>query len=88
VRGLNRDVTKLIRQASRDLEEITGLRAVAVVGWSAHDQGWKMSVELLEREAVPDTMDVLAIYDVELAADGHVLRFERTGLRHRGDTGF
>lgn len=71
---------------TQSLQEITGLRAVAVVSMSPEESGWKLGVELLERESVPDTMDVLAVYDAFLDADGRMVRFERTGLRHRGDT--
>lgn len=80
------NIPKLIRQGSQELQEITGLQAVSVVSMSPDETGWKLAVELLEREAVPDTMDVLAVYDAYLDAEGGVVRFERAYLRHRGDT--
>ena len=86
VEALKTSIPELIRQGTQSLQEITGLRAVAVVSMSPEESGWKLGVELLERESVPDTMDVLAVYDAFLDADGRMVRFERTGLRHRGDT--
>lgn len=80
-------IPRLIRKASEELRDLTGLQVVSVVSMSQGETGWRLGVELLEREAVPDTMDVLAIYDVQLNDDGGVKAFERKALRHRGDTG-
>ena len=83
----DKGIPGLIRTASDELRALTGIPVVAVVSMAPTDAGWQLGVELLEREAVPDTMDVLAIYDAQLDREGHVQSFERKALRHRGDTG-
>ena len=40
----------------------------------------------LERKAIPDTMDVLGLYEVRLDSEGTLLGFERKKLRKRGET--
>ena len=45
-----------------------------------------VSLEALERKAIPDTMDVLGLYEVRLDSDGNLLGFARKKLRKRGET--
>jgi hypothetical protein len=47
------------------------------------EDGWVVTVEVLELERVPNTMDLLATYCVELSEDGDVLGFERRRRYHR-----
>jgi hypothetical protein len=42
-----------------------------------------VTVEVLELERVPSTMDLLASYEVTLSEDGDVLGFERRRRYHR-----
>lgn len=79
-------IASLIEKGSRELQGLAGLTAVSVVSMAPSGDGWLLTAELLEREAVPDTMDVLGMYEAELDSDGSVIRFQRKGLRHRGDT--
>jgi Gas vesicle synthesis protein GvpO/Gas vesicle protein G len=46
---------------------------------------WKVSVELVERRGIPDTNDVLGLYELWLDPGGNVLRYERTHMRRRCD---
>jgi hypothetical protein len=43
--------------------------------------------EVLERQAIPATMDILGVYAVRLDNEGNLLSFERKRLRKRGETG-
>jgi Gas vesicle synthesis protein GvpO len=63
------------------------LRVSAVTAVSRADDGWRVTAELLERKAVPDTSDLLGVYDLQLDAAGNVLRYERTHMRRRADLG-
>lgn len=69
-RGQVADVT------GRDVETVSGLRRDG-------DDGWVVTVEVLELERVPSTMDLLATYAVTLSGDGDVLGFERRRRYHR-----
>lgn len=65
---------------------ITGLRPASVVGVESADGGWRLTVELIEKESIPRGMDILALYRATLDAEGEILDFERAGLRRRSDT--
>jgi Gas vesicle synthesis protein GvpO/Gas vesicle protein G len=61
------------------------LRVSAVTSVSRDEDGWKVTAELIERKGVPDTNDLLGIYDLRLDQAGNVQRYERTRMRRRGD---
>ena len=44
-----------------------------------------ITIELVERKAIPDSMDLLGIYEVTTDEDGGVRTFRRIGMRKRGD---
>ena len=69
---------KLAQLAKRELSEITGLEAEAVTSLARADDGtWKVTVELLELERVPNTDDVLGSYEAEVDEDGELLGYRR-----------
>jgi hypothetical protein len=43
-------------------------------------------LEALERKAIPDTMDVLGLYELRLDDEGNLLGLDRKKLRKRGET--
>lgn len=70
--------SKLAQRAKRELAEITGLEAEAVTSLArAEDGTWKVTVELLELERVPNTDDMLGSYEAELDEDGELLGYRR-----------
>jgi hypothetical protein len=51
------------------------------------ESGWRVSAELVERKSVPDTSDLLGVYELRLDDAGNILRYERTRMRRRCDLG-
>jgi hypothetical protein len=51
------------------------------------DDGWVVEFEVLEERRIPSSSDILALYEVELDADGELLAFRRTRRYLRGHTG-
>jgi hypothetical protein len=49
------------------------------------DEGWKIILELVERAAIPDTMDLLGVYEVRFDHEGELISYERTRIRRRCD---
>jgi hypothetical protein len=41
---------------------------------------------MIEKKSIPDSMDVLACYEVSLDGSGNIRDFSRVRLRRRGDT--
>ena len=66
------------------LDEMTGQAPEVVSGLEPADQGWLVTLELLELARVPDTTDVLGCYQVTIGADGEPVSFRRVGRYHRG----
>ncbi len=58
----------------------------SIVSFSNVEDGYLVTLEALERKAIPETMDVLGLYELHLDTDGNVLEFSRIKLRKRGDT--
>jgi hypothetical protein len=74
----------LVREAATQLAQLTGRRPEAVVGLEKDDDGWKVSLEVLELERVPNSTDLLGCYVVHLDADGELVGYERVGRYQRG----
>ncbi len=77
---------KVIKKAQDEFATLSKLPVNAVIGLSKTDGEWVVSLEALERKAIPDTMDVLGLYEVRLDGEGNILGFERKKLRKRGET--
>jgi hypothetical protein len=73
--------------ASRAASELTGLigrQAEGVVGVERVDDGWRVQIEVVESRRIPDTTDILAIYEVDVDADGEVTAYRRLSRYVRG----
>jgi len=77
---------KIIKKAQEDFARLSKIPVDGVIGLSKTDEGWVVSLEALERRAIPDTMDVLGLYEVRLDDEGNLLGFDRKKLRKRGET--
>ena len=74
---------QLIGEAKRQVSELTGLKVETVSGFDRDGDGWRIFVEALEVERVPDTMDVLGTYEVVLSDDGELQGLQRRRRYHR-----
>jgi len=81
------DIDEIIRKAQETFTRLTKTPIDGITGILETDQGWMVKLEALERRAIPDTMDVLGLYEVRLDNDGNLISFERKKLRKRGETG-
>ncbi len=74
---------------SSALSEFNGLVGRPIEGVSAFertDDGWRVDVDVVELERIPDTTSLLATYELELDEDGDVLSYRRTRRYHRAST--
>ena len=77
---------EIVNKAQEEFARLSKLAVNAVIGLSKTEEGWVVSLEALERKAIPDTMDVLGLYEIRLDGEGNLLSFERKKLRKRGET--
>lgn len=79
-------VSFVAKQAKEELSTVTGLQPSTVLGIVKEGEEWIVTVEMVEKKSIPDSMDVLGTYEVRLNNDGELLNFNRLSLRKRGDT--
>jgi hypothetical protein len=75
-----------IKKARSDLHELTGLEISSTIGAEPDEDGWKVTLEAIEKRSIPDSMDILALYETKLNAKGEMLEFNRIKMRKRIDT--
>ena len=75
------------REAAQQLLELTGREAEGVTGLERTEDGWKIEVEVVEVRRIPDTTDVLAIYEIEADEEGNIEGYRRLRRYSRGTGG-
>lgn len=81
---LQSDGMRAARLAAEHVLALTGRCPENVVSVARDDDGWQVGVEVTELRRIPDTTDILAIYDVTLDSNGDLVRCERAQRYHRG----
>ncbi|MEU1007625.1 gas vesicle protein [Streptomyces sp. NPDC005890] len=75
---------EVLRQARSQLAELTGLAPESVSSFEETEDGWSLEVEVLELARVPDTMSLMASYQVELDPEGQLTGYRRVRRYERG----
>jgi len=57
----------------------------SIIGIAQEEKEWKVVVEVVERDAIPDTQDILAKFEIRFDLSGELLGYRRLELRHRSD---
>ncbi|MGV9878720.1 gas vesicle protein GvpO [Streptomyces sp. NPDC003006] len=74
----------VLRAAQDQLAELTGMTAESVSSFERTDDGWQLEIEVLELARVPDTMSLLASYEVRLDPQGELTGYRRVRRYERG----
>jgi hypothetical protein len=80
------NANEVIERAREEFISLGKKPADGITGLSKTEEGWSILLEALERKAIPDTMDVLGLYELCLDNDGHLISLFRKKLRKRGET--
>ncbi|MHA6630348.1 gas vesicle protein GvpO [Pseudonocardia sichuanensis] len=72
------------RRAAEQVADFTGRSPECVISIDRADGGWKVGVEVVESRRIPDTQDVLAIYEVSVDRRGELVSYRRTRRYARG----
>ena len=73
--------------AQEQLEQLIQRPCESVSGLSRQDDGWIVSLEVVELERVPPTTDILATYRVELDQRGELMGYQRVQRYYRNQAG-
>jgi hypothetical protein len=79
--------TQVAARAAQQLLELTGKESEGVTGLSRGDDGWTVEVEVVEVRRIPNTTDVLALYEVTTDERGDLLGYRRLRRYARGTPG-
>lgn len=74
----------VLRCAREQLAELTGQTVESVSSFERTEEGWDLAVEVLELVRVPDTMSLLATYNVTLDPQGDLTGYRRVRRYERG----
>ncbi len=79
------DFAEISDKAIAKAEEALKKKPESVSSLEKTDKGWRIEVEVLDRKAVPDSFDLLSIFELNLDASGNVLGFKHIKKIRRGD---
>ncbi|CAM5534910.1 Gas vesicle protein OS=Streptomyces aurantiogriseus OX=66870 GN=GCM10010251_08540 PE=4 SV=1 [Streptomyces aurantiogriseus] len=75
---------EVLRQARSQLAELTGMAAESVSSFEQTEDGWSLEIEVMELARVPDTMSLMASYQVDLDPQGQLTGYRRVRRYERG----
>ena len=82
---MEQGMSKIIQKARSELNNLTGLEISSTISAEREEDGWLVTLEAIEKRSIPDSMDILAIYETELDNEGNMQEFRRTRMRKRID---
>lgn len=88
-RGSGKGLTlpELMRAARDQLAELTGLHPENVTRFERTEDGWLLEAEVLELARVPDTMSLMALYELTLDEEGQLTGYRRVARYERAKGG-
>jgi hypothetical protein len=70
--------------AAKELAELIGQVPEGIVAAEKVDDGWRVQVEVVESRRIPETTDILAVYEVDVDNDATVTSYRRLNRYVRG----
>ncbi|WP_433508486.1 gas vesicle protein [Pseudonocardia halophobica] len=77
-------IVRVARRAAEHVRVLTGRHPESVVSIEPRDGNWCVGVEVVETHRIPDSADILAIYEVLVRPDGDLLSYRRVRRYTRG----
>jgi hypothetical protein len=68
---------EVTRAAKEYFAELTGKECERVAGLARNQDGWEVTLEVVELERIPETTDILGSYCVTLDLRGELMGYER-----------
>jgi Gas vesicle synthesis protein GvpO len=72
------------RAASRQIIELTEKQAESITGVERNEEGWTVSIEVVEDRRIPSSADILATYETRIDEDGELMSYRRVRRYSRG----
>jgi hypothetical protein len=79
---------RIARRAGDHVAEMTGKEPEGITSLEhTDDGGWLVGVEVVETRRIPDSTDILAVYEAELDPEGELLAYKRVKRYSRCQVG-
>jgi hypothetical protein len=75
---------KAAATAADHVRVLTGRSPQGVTALERTSEGWRVGIEVLESRRIPDSTDILAVYEVVLDEDGELVSYRRESRYYRG----
>ena len=75
--GAEITVAEAGRTGLQQIAELTGKQPESVTGVEPTEDGWLVTVEVIEDSRIPSSTDILATYQIEMSLDGELLSYRR-----------
>jgi hypothetical protein len=72
------------RAALRQIIELTDKQAESITGVERREDGWTVSIEVVEDRRIPSSADILATYETKIDEDGELMSYRRVRRYSRG----
>jgi hypothetical protein len=79
-------VEKIVNQSVAIAKNLIRKEPETVIGVEEVEGEWRVTVEALERKAVPDSQDLLGRYEIRLNKNGELIGWKQKIIRKRCDT--
>lgn len=83
-RGSGLSAAKAARLAVEQVVELVGRDPEVVSSVQRTEEGWRVGIEVVETHRIPDSADILAVYEADIDADGDLLSYRRIRRYPRG----
>ena len=70
--------------AATELADLIGHMPEGIVATEKVEDGWRVHVEVVESRRIPETTDIMAVYEVDVDHDGTVTSYRRLNRYVRG----
>jgi hypothetical protein len=80
------DARQAARRAAGHVLELTGHEPENVVSIAKNEDGWHVGIEVVELRRIPDSADIMAVYELVLDSRGDLVSYRREQRYHRGST--
>ena len=75
------------RYGLRQIAELTGKDPEGITGVEPTEDGWVVTIDVIEDHRIPSSSDLLSTYETEIGPDGELVAYRRVRryTRGRGD---
>jgi Gas vesicle synthesis protein GvpO len=82
--GSSLSARQAARVALRQILELTDKQAESITGVERREDGWTVSIEVVEDRRIPSSADILATYETKIDEDGELMSYRRVRRYSRG----